>query len=179
MLLEFLPVAAFLGVYLYLRDIYTATMVLMAAMVLSALVFFIRTRKVPTMFGISTLLVLAFGTATVLLRNPKFIQWKPTILLWGMALAFLLSNWVGKAPLAQRMLQPALGEQQLPRSDWLKLNWAWVLFGLLTGLANIVIAYHAPEATWVKIKSIGLMVTMFVFLIGQMVWLQVTGRLKA
>lgn len=179
MLLEFLPVAAFFGTYLYLKDIYTATMVLMVAMVLSALVFYLRTRKVPTMFGISTLLVLAFGAATLLLRNPKFIQWKPTILLWGMALAFLVSTWIGKALLAQRMLQPALGEHQLARSDWLKLNWAWVLFGLLTGLANILIAYNAPEATWVKVKSIGLMVAMFAFLIGQMLWLQLTGRLKS
>lgn len=179
LLLEFLPLLAFLGTYLHQKDIYTATVVLMAAMVLSLAILWVRQKRIPAMFGISTLLVLVFGAATIFLRNPRFIQWKPTILLWGMALFFLGSAYIGRQPLAQRMLGPALGDIQLSRRDWMRLNWAWVVFCLATGLANLAVAYHADESTWVKIKTFGLMGAMMLFLVGQVLWLQVSGRLKS
>jgi intracellular septation protein len=178
LLLEFLPIAAFVATYyLFGHDIYVATQVLMAGMVVSLLIIWIRTKRVPTMFGISTGLVLVFGAATLLLRNPKFIQWKPTILLWIMALAFLASQFIGKTTLAQRMLQPVLGESQLERPDWLRLNWAWVAYGVIVGLANILAAYHVSQDAWVSIKGIGLMGTMFLFLAAQMFWLYRRGKL--
>jgi intracellular septation protein len=178
LLLEFLPIGAFVAAYfLYGHDIYLATQVLMAGMVVSLLIIWIRTKRLPAMFSISTVLVLVFGAATLWLRNPKFIQWKPTILLWIMALAFLASQFIGKTTLAQRMLQPVLGESQLERPDWLRLNWAWVAYGVLIGLANILAAYNFSQDAWVSIKGIGLMGTMFLFLAAQMFWLYRRGKL--
>ena len=40
---------------------------------------------------LSALLVLALGSATLILRDPRFLKWKPTIFLWLVALASLLS----------------------------------------------------------------------------------------
>jgi intracellular septation protein len=178
LLLEFLPIGAFFGTYfLYGRDIYTSTMVLMAGMSLSLLIIWIRSKRLPPMFSVSTALVLVFGVATLWLRNPKFIQWKPTIFLWIMALAFLASQFIGKVTLAQRMLQPVLGDAQLERPDWLRLNWSWVAYGVLAGLANILAAYNVSQDAWVSIKSIGLLVSMFVFLFAQMFWLYRRGKL--
>ncbi len=152
-------------------------MVLMAGMSLSLLIIWIRSKRFPPLFGVSTLLVLGFGVATLWLRNPKFIQWKPTIFLWFMAVAFLASQFVGKVTLAQRMLQPVLGDTQMERPDWLRLNWAWVAYGALAGLANIMAAYHVSQDAWVSIKSIGLLVSMFLFLMAQMFWLYKRGKL--
>jgi intracellular septation protein len=95
-----------------------------------------------------------------------------------MALAFLLSVFVGRDPLVQRLMQPALGEARLGRRDWLKLNTAWVLYGLLMGGVNLFVAYHASEATWVNVKLYGLTGSMFLFMVGQLLWLQLSGRLK-
>ncbi len=89
----------------------------MVGMTLSLLVLWVKNRRMPAMFGLSTALVLVFGTLTLVLRNPLFIQWKPTILLWLLAVAFLASIFIGREPLAQRMMQPALGEAQLERGD--------------------------------------------------------------
>jgi intracellular septation protein len=178
LLLEILPIGAFVAAYyLFGHDIYVATQVLMAGMTLSLLIIWVRTRRLPTMFGISTALVLVFGVATLLLRNPKFIQWKPTIFLWIMALAFLASQFIGKVTLAQRMLQPVLGEAKLERPEWLQLNWAWVAYGALIGLANIMAAYNVSQDAWVSIKAIGLMGSMFLFLLAQMFWLYRRGKL--
>jgi intracellular septation protein len=171
LLLELLPLAAFFIAYKFFGGIYVATATLMACMSLSLAVLWLRARKPPAMFAASTLLVVLFGAATLILHNARFIQWKPTIFLWLMALAFLVSAFVGTQPLAQRMLEPALGEVILPRRDWLKLNYAWVAFGLIVGAANLVLAYRVSEADWVSFKAYGLTGVMILFILGQTAWL--------
>jgi intracellular septation protein len=181
LLLEFFPLLAFVAAYV-LGDpgekIYVATATLMVAMVVSLLIIWFRTRKLPGMFATSTALVVVLGAATLILRSSRFIQWKPSVLLWLMAIAFLVSAFVGKQPLVQRLLQPILGEQQLARSEWLKLNMAWVVYGMVFGLINILVAYHASESAWVWTKSAGLMGSMFVFMMGQIFWLHKRGKLS-
>lgn len=177
LLLELFPVLAFF-VSFKVWDIYVATATLMVTMVLSLLVILIRTRRVPGMFGASTALVLALGTATLILRDSRFIQWKASIFFWVLALAFLASAFIGKQPLVQRLLQPMLGDAQLERSDWLKLNTAWVLYGLVIGVANIAVAYMASLSTWVAVKSIGITVSMFLFMLAQIFWLHRRGKLN-
>ena len=105
--LNFLPLAAFMLAYKF-GGIYVATAVLMASMLLLALVDYLRMRRVSPMHAVSTVLVLIFGTATLVLHDPRFLKVKPTLLLWIMALAFLGSQWIGATPLAQRLLEPAL-----------------------------------------------------------------------
>jgi len=171
LLLELLPLAAFLVAYKFFGGIYVATATLMVGMGLSLAVLWLRARRPPAMFAASTALVVVFGAATLILRNARFIQWKPTIFLWLLAIAFMVSAFVGAQPLAQRLLQPALGEATLPRRDWLKLNYAWVVFGLVVGAANLALAYNVSEELWVKLKVFGLFGVMLVFSIAQTAWL--------
>src|SRR5882672_11474997 len=115
-----LPLAAFLLAY-KLAGIYVATGVLMAAMSLLVLVDYLRLGRVSKITALGTVLVLVFGTATLAFRNPLFLQLKSTILFWLLALAFLTSQWIGAAPLAQRMLEPAIsGGAVIHRTVWLR-----------------------------------------------------------
>lgn len=179
MLLEFLPLAAFLIAYKFFGGIYVATATLMVGMVLSLAVLWLRARRMPAMFAMSTALVVAFGILTLALHDARFIQWKPTIFLWALSVAFLVSAFVGSQPLAQRMLQQGLGETRIERRDWLKLNTAWILYGLVMGAVNLYVAFTMSEATWVNVKLWGLTGSMFVFIIGQLAWLQLSGKLKS
>src|SRR5205814_5159330 len=77
-LLELFPLIAFFVAY-SVGGIYAATAVLMGSMALLLLVDYVRTRKIPTMHAISTVLVFLFGAATLILHNQRFIQWKPTV----------------------------------------------------------------------------------------------------
>jgi intracellular septation protein len=175
LLLEYLPLAAFAIAY-FTGGIYAATTALMIAMVVSLAILRVRSGKFPPMLTASTVLVVLFGAATLILRNARFIQWKPSIFLWLLAVAFLVSAFVGREPLAQRLMQSALGEETVERRDWQKVNIAWVLFGLIAGGANILIAYNTSEATWVKAKVFGLTAAMFLFLIAQAIWLNSRAR---
>ena len=106
-LTAFAPLVAFFVTY-SLRGRYAATAVLMVAMLALLAFDWLRTRRIPPLHALSTVLVLVFGGATLLLHNRLFIQWKPTILFWLVSAAFLASAWIGERTLAQRFLAPAL-----------------------------------------------------------------------
>jgi intracellular septation protein len=161
-LAEFVPIALFfivyqldgesvsLGSWSYEIDgIFTATGVLMAATVLQLLLTWLLTREFEKRLLWLTLAVLAFGGATLLLRNQMFIQWKPTIFNWALALAFGASQFIGDKNLMER----TLGSQiHLPKPVWTRLNLLWVSNFAIVGALNLVVAYGFSEATWVSYK---------------------------
>ena len=170
-LLEFAPLAVFLIAY-YAAGIYVATAALMVAMAALLGVDYARGRRVPPMHALSAVLVFAFGTATLLLHNQRFIQWKPTVFFWLASVAFLGSFWIGDRPLVQRLLSAALpAEARVEPAVWRRLNWLWIVFYGLLGILNLVIAFHASERTWVNFKVFGLTVATFVFIAAQLAWL--------
>lgn len=170
-LLELAPLVAFFVAY-SVAGIYVATTVLMGAMALLLVVDFVRTRRVPPMHGISAVLVFAFGAATLILHNQRFIQWKPTVFFWLLSVALFASMWIGKQPLVQRLLGKALeGQVQISSTTWRRLNLLWVVFYVLLGALNLVVAFNASEATWVKFKVIGLTLATVVFTGAQLAWL--------
>src|SRR5580704_15382713 len=86
------PLAAFFVTY-SLRGLYAATAVLMAAMVALLAFDWLRQRRIIPMHALSAVLVLIFGSATLLLHNRLYIQWKPTVLCWLVSAAFVGSFW--------------------------------------------------------------------------------------
>jgi intracellular septation protein len=171
-LLNFLPLAAFMVAYAR-GGIYVATTVLMAAMVALAAYDYLRFRRVSPMHALSTVLVLVFGSATLVLHDPRFLKVKPTLLLWLMGLAFLGSQWIGERPLAQRLLEPALAQQvALSRREWLRVNLVWVAAYLALGALNLYVAHAASERAWVYFKGFGLTIALAALGVGQALWLQ-------
>ena len=114
---EFIPIALFFIVYqldgksvsmgdwtYHFDGIYSATAVLMAATVLQVLFTFALTRKFEKRLMWLASAVLVFGGATLFFHNQMFIQWKPTIFNWALALAFGASQFIGDRNLMQRTL---------------------------------------------------------------------------
>ena len=170
-LTAFAPLVAFFVTY-SLRGLYAATAVLMVAMLALLAFDWLRTRRIPPLHALSTVLVLVFGGATLLLHNRLFIQWKPTILFWLVAVAFLVSTSFGERTLAQRFLAPALeGRLQVSAALWRRAN-AWsVAFYAGLGVLNLAVAYGASERAWVYFKLFGLAALTFAFILLQLLWL--------
>ncbi len=176
-LLELAPLIAFLIAY-FRGGLYVATGVLMGAMALLLAADLLRGRRIPPMHMLSAVLVFLFGTATLLLHNQRFIQWKPTVFFWLASIAFLGSFWIGRQTLVQRLLGAALGEEHARRIEprlWQRLNALWVVFYALLGAANLIVAFNAPEQVWVYFKVFGLTAATFVFVIAQVAWLARRG----
>ena len=166
-LVDLLPVIAFFVAY-KLADIYVATAVLIAGVLLQTAVSWIRHRKVSGMLLASTALVLVFGGLTLLIHDATFIKWKPSIVNWLFAAAFLGSQFMKGPSIVQRML----GENvTLDAASWRRLNLMWVAFFLFAGTLNILVAYRYDEATWVNFKLFGLMGLTFAFALLQGVWI--------
>jgi intracellular septation protein len=169
--LEFAPVAIF-GIAYYTHGIYVATAALMISMLVLLIIDFAWHRRIPTMHGLSALLVFVFGAATLILHNQRFIQWKPTVLFWLVSLAFLGSFWIGERTLTERLLGSALGTPvTVAQRLWRKLNATSVLFYALLGGANLLVAFNASERTWVNFKLFGLTAATVVFAALQLTWL--------
>jgi len=171
-LFEFFPLLLFLGTLL-LKDIYTAVTVLMITMPIGLAVKTVRTGKLDKMYLWSTVFALVFGGLTLYFRNPYFTYWKPTAFYWVVAIAFLLSTWIGEQPLARRFfgLVEGLNLEKVTQSQWKKLNLVWVGFFVVAGLLNIYVAYNYSEKTWGTFKVFGLMALTFVFMMAQTLWI--------
>ena len=165
--IDYLPILFFFGAYFY-QDIYFATMVLMIVMPIVMIVQWFISRKLNKIYAASTALVLVLGSATLIFRNPLFLFWKPTVLNWAIAVAFLGSQFVGDKPFVHRMLGSAA---QLKADQWRRLNQIWVVFFFVIGGINLYVAYNFSESTWVKFKLFGMLGLTLAFVVIQTIWL--------
>jgi intracellular septation protein len=145
-----------------------ATAVLIPATMLQILYTRITTGKVETMHLVTLALVVIMGGATVILQDKTFIQWKPSVVNWLFAVAFLGSRFIGDKTILERMMGQNLN---LPVSAWQKLNYAWVAFFTFSGVANLYVAYNFSEDIWVNFKLFGLLGLTIVFIIAQSFYL--------
>ncbi len=93
--LDFLPLIVFFAFY-KLYDIYVASGALIVATALALVFTWVKYRKVEKMTLITFLMVLVFGTLTLVFHNDLFIKWKVTVIYALFALALLISQWVLK-----------------------------------------------------------------------------------
>ena len=170
-LLELSPLIVFLVAF-ELLGIYWATAGLMAACVALLLIHRARTGKFKTMHIITTAVVLILGSATLLLHDVRFIQWKPTVLLGLTAVAFLGSSFIGKQPLVRRMFEGVFDEPLAVSSRaWLAINCLWAAWFALLAVINIYVARNFTESTWVHFKVYGITPATMVFMFPQVLWL--------
>ena len=146
---ELLPIALFFITYslngetwqigsytLQFNGIYTATAVLMIATIIQVALTWLITKKVEKKLLLLLLIILVTGGLTLILKNKIFIQWKPTVFNWLLAVAFLASQYLGaKKTLMERMLASQL---ELPANIWIRLNKLWIANFVIVGALNLV-----------------------------------------
>lgn len=178
---DFLPIILFFiaykfggGTYTFsgqeyqVEGIYAATAVMMVATLIQVAISWLIHRKVEKQHSVTLILVLVLGGATIWLQNPEFVMWKPTAVNWLFALAFIGARVFTDKTLLERLLASHL---QLPTAVWSRLNMAWILFFIFSGILNIYIAYWYSEETWVNFKLFGSLAITVVFILGQALYL--------
>lgn len=168
-LFELIPLLGFFIAY-KTHDIYVAVVVLMVLMGLGLIAHRMQKKTISNMQWVSFILIVIFGGITLFFRNEIFIKWKPTVLNWGFGLAFFISHFVGQKNFTERIM--AAAKIQADKSIWVKLNMAWVIFFLISGALNIIVAYRFSTDTWVNFKLFGLFGLTFLFAIGQALYLK-------
>ena len=174
LLIDFFPIIVFFVAY-KVAGMYWATAAIIVAMGVQMAIQWVRERKINKMLLVSAILVAFLGGVTLALREPIFIQWKPTVVNWLFALAFLGSEFIGKKNLTERVMGHAV---QLDVTMWRQLNMIWVANFTILGAANLFVVYNFDEATWVNFKLFGMLGLTLVTAFGQALWIaaRASGR---
>jgi intracellular septation protein len=147
-LLDLLPVVIFVAAY-RLYGIYEATLALIVAMVAVIAVHWFVKGTVSRMLLVSGAFAVVLGGITIWLRNPLFLQWKPTVVYWIFSIVLLGLDLFSP----QNLFERTLGENvTTTRRAWRVLNSAWVAMFAVMGVVNIYVAYNYEMATWVNFK---------------------------
>ena len=193
LIIEFLPIIAFFAAYKFYTlmpepvvesvnalmpfvftagneadSIYFATLIAIVISGLMVLLHFIKHKDLNKNQTITFVLFIIFGGATIFLRDPAFIKWKPSVINLAFAGLFLGSAFIGKKSLAERLLGQAI---KAPRRVWLTVNSAWVIFFIFVAAINLYIAYNFSEQIWVNFKLFGMTGLTVAFIILQMIFL--------
>ncbi len=161
-LLEFLPLIIFFIVYQmsgttlsvgdseYTFDgIYTATIALILTTILQVIIVKLVWGSVEKrLLGVAGA-VISFGGATVLLKDPVFIFWKPTVFNWALAGVSVVWHVMRGKCLFEDLLPD---EVEMPKHIWKRVTVASTLHFFIVGAVNLYVAYNFSMDAWVSFK---------------------------
>jgi intracellular septation protein len=169
MLLDYGPLLVFFIAYKLagsgLQGSLVATFAFMVAVIVSIAIGLAVLKRVSPMVWISTVLILGFGAITLYLRDPRFIQMKPTVIYVGFA-ALLGGGLLRGKPLLKWLFGPAF--PGLTQEGWLKLSRNWALFFVALAIANEIMRATLDFDTWLTLKVWGVTVVSLAFAIANM-----------
>jgi intracellular septation protein len=144
--------------------LFVATAAFMVAIVAAMAASYVVTRHVPLMALVTGIVVLVFGTLTLVLHDETFIKVKPTIIYGLFALV------LGGGLLFGRSFIAVLFDQvfNLTPQGWRILTLRWALFFLAMAILNEIIWRTQSTDFWVGFKAFGVIPLTMVFAIIQM-----------
>lgn len=167
LLFDFFPIVLFFICYKF-YGIYVATITIIIASLLQTGTFWLKHRRIEFTHGITLVLVIILGAATLFFHNELFIKWKPTAIYWVFALLFWGSQIMGMKPLLERLMGSKI---TLPHNIWQRLNLSWAIFFACMGGVNLYVAYYFNTDIWVNFKLFGTLGGTIVFVILQSLYM--------
>src|ERR1700678_2191168 len=157
------PLVVFFGVN-FKFHLFVATGAFMVAIIAAMIASYVVTRHVPVMALVTGIVVLVFGTLTLVLHDETFIKVKPTI-IYG-----LFAGVLGGGLLFGRSFIAIMFDQMfnLTPQGWRSLTMRWALFFLALAVLNEVV--WRPQSTnfWVDFKVFGVTPLVMIFAMIQM-----------
>ena len=139
--------------------IFAATAIFMVAIVAALAVSYAMTRHVAIMPVVSAVVVLVFGSLTLVLHDETFIKLKPTIIyvLFG---GTLIGGYVLNKPLLAIVFDAMF---HLTEEGWRKLTLRWAAYFLVMAVVNEVVWRTQTTEFWISFKLFGFTPLTFVF----------------
>ena len=160
--LELGPLALFFAVYSRL-GIFAATGVLMAGVVVTLAVSYAMLKRFPVMPLVTAVIVLIFGSLTLISHDETLIKIKPTALYILFGAALFAGLWF-KRPLLKILFDGAL---HVTEEGWRKLTWRWAFFFIALAVVNEVVWRTQTTDVWVKFKTFGFLPITLLFALAQ------------
>ncbi len=139
--------------------IFRATAIFMATIVVAFVVSYVLTRHIAIMPVVTAVIVLVFGSLTLVFHDETFIKVKPTIIytLFG---ATLIGGYLLGKPLLAIVFDSMF---HLTEEGWRKLTLRWAVFFFALAVLNEVIWRTQSTDFWVNFKLFGFVPITFAF----------------
>jgi intracellular septation protein len=160
--LELGPLALFFIVYGRL-GIFAATGILMASVLVTLGVSYAMLKRIPIMPLVTAVIVLIFGSLTLIFHDETLIKIKPTALYILFGAALFVGLWL-KKPLLKILFDGAI---QVTEEGWRKLTWRWAFFFLVLAILNEIVWRTQTTDLWVKFKTFGFLPLTLLFAVSQ------------
>jgi intracellular septation protein len=160
--LELGPLALFFAAYSRL-GIFAATGVLMASVLVTLGVSYAMLRRIPILPLVTAVIVLIFGSLTLVLHDETLIKIKPTALYVLFGAALFVGLWL-KKPILKILFDGAV---HVTEEGWRKLTWRWAFFFLGLAVLNEIVWRTQTTDLWVKFKTFGFLPLTLVFALLQ------------
>ena len=140
-------------------NLFVATGAFMVAIVAAMIASYAVTRHVPMMALVTGVIVIVFGTLTLVLHDETFIKVKPTI-IYGLFAAVL-----GGGLLFGRSFIAIMFDQMfnLTPHGWRVLTMRWALWFLAMAVLNEIVWRTQSTDVWVSFKVFGVVPLTFAF----------------
>lgn len=139
--------------------IFAGTAIFMVSILVSLAVSYALTRHLAIMPVVSAIIVLVFGSLTLVLHDETFIKVKPTIIyaLFGLT---LLAGYVLNRPLLAIVFDSVF---HLNEEGWRKLTLRWAVFFLVMAVVNEIVWRTQTTEVWISFKLFGFTPLTFLF----------------
>jgi intracellular septation protein len=143
--------------------LFTATLVLMAAVTAALAVSFVATRRLPAVPLATALLVLIFGALTLYLQDTAFIKMKPTVLYAAFGVVLIGGLLMNKS------LLPVVFDNAVALTErgWRLLTFRWASFFFALAVLNEIIWRTQSNDIWVAFKFPGIFILILLFSVAQ------------
>jgi intracellular septation protein len=145
-------------------NLFVATGAFMVAIVAALIASYVVTRHVPIMALVTGVVVIVFGTLTLVLHDETFIKVKPTIIYC------LFAGVLGGGLLFGRSFIAIMFDQMfnLTPQGWRVLTLRWSLFFFALAILNEIVWRTQSTNFWVDFKVFGVTPLTMLFAVTQM-----------
>src|SRR5712675_1471411 len=145
-------------------DLFVATGAFMVAVIVAMVASYVVTRHVPMMAIVTAVVVIVFGTLTLMLHDETFIKVKPTIVYT------LFAAILGGGLLFGRSFIAVMFDQMfnLTPQGWRILTLRWSFWFLAMAVLNEIIWRTQSTDVWVTFKAFGMVPLTMLFAVTQM-----------
>jgi intracellular septation protein len=145
-------------------NLFVATGAFMVAVIAAMIASYVVTRHVPMMAIVTAVIVIVFGTLTLVLHDETFIKVKPTIVYT------LFAAILGGGLLFGRSFIAVMFDQMfnLTPQGWRILTLRWSFWFLAMAVLNEIIWRTQSTDVWVTFKAFGMVPLTMLFAVTQM-----------
>lgn len=160
------PALVFFGVFFLTgKDFLMATASIMLVVTFQVCFEKIRKGQVERKLFITWIALLVFGSATLLFRDPAFLQWKVSIINWIFSLILIGNQLLGRPPILKSFMKIASSEglPNIPDRAWTNMTYLWSFAFFSIGIVNLYFMLYTSLTTWVNFKLFGVLGMMIIF----------------